>query len=55
MKCGVEIIVYRFSYMFELKWNLGIFLESSLFSLITISLNLFYQLVIAICNQVMQG
>ena len=32
--------------MFELKWNLEIFLEPSLFSLITISMNLFDQLVI---------
>ena len=38
--------------MFELKWNLEIFLESSLFSLITISMNLFDQLVIVICDLV---
>ena len=41
--------------MFECKWNLGIFLESSLFSLITISINLFDQLVIVICDPVMEG
>ena len=41
--------------MFELKWNLEIFLESCLFSLITISMNLFDQLVIVICNLVMEG
>ena len=41
--------------MFELKWNLEIFLESTLLSLITISMNLFDQLVIVICDQVMEG
>ena len=42
--------------MFELKWNLEKkILESILFSLITISMNLFDQLVIVICNQVMEG
>ena len=41
--------------MFELKWNLEIFLESSLFSLITISMNLFDQLVIVICDPSMKG
>ena len=41
--------------MFEFKWNLGIFLKSSLFSLITISINLFDQLVIVICDPVMEG
>ena len=41
--------------MFEYKWNLGIFLESNLFSLITISMNLFDQLVIVFCDLVMEG
>ena len=40
--------------MSELKWNLKIFLESSLFSLLRISMNLFDQLVIDICDPVMQ-
>ena len=41
--------------MSELKWNLEIFLESSLFSLITIAMNLFNQLVIIIRDLVMEG
>ena len=41
--------------MSELNWNLEIFLEPSLFSLIVISMNLFDQLVIFICDLVMEG
>ena len=41
--------------MSKLKWNLKFFLESSLFSLITISMNLFDQLVILIRDPVMEG
>ena len=41
--------------MSELKWNLENFLESNLFTLITISMNLFDQLVIVICDLVMEG
>ena len=41
--------------MSKLKWNLEIFLESNVFSLIIISMNLFDQLVIVICDQVMEG
>ena len=43
--------------MSKCKRNLGIFLESSLFSLIIISMNLFDQLdiVIVICDPVMEG
>ena len=41
--------------MSEFKWNLEIFLESSLFSLIIISTNLFDQLVIVICYLVIEG
>ena len=41
--------------MSTLKWNLKIFLESSLFSLLRISMNLFDQLVIDICDPVMEG
>ena len=41
--------------MSKLKWNLEFFLESSLFSLITISMNFFDQLVIVICDYVMEG
>ena len=41
--------------MSEFKWNLEIFLKSSLFSLMTISMNLFDQLVTAICDTVMEG
>ena len=40
--------------MSKCKWNLRIFLESSLFSLITISMNLFDQLAIVICDPVME-
>ena len=46
-------MVYRVSFLFELKWNLGIFLESTLFNLV--SMNLFDQLVIVICDPVMEG
>ena len=38
--------------MSELNWNLEIFLESSIFNLIAISMNLFDQLVIVICDPV---
>ena len=41
--------------MSECKWNLRIFLKFNLFSLITISMNLFDQLVIVICDLVMEG
>ena len=41
--------------MYELKWNLEIFWESSLFSLFTISMNLFNQLFIIIRDLVMEG
>ena len=41
--------------MSEFKWNLKIFLKSSLFSLMIISMNLFDQLVIASCDPVMKG
>ena len=41
--------------MSKTKWNLGIFLESSLFNLITISMNLFNQLDIVFCDPVMEG
>ena len=41
--------------MFELNWNLEIFLESSLFSLISISMNLFNQLVIIMYDPIMEG
>ena len=41
--------------MSELKWNLENFMESILFSLITISMNLFDQLVIVICDPVVEG
>ena len=41
--------------MFELKWNFEIFFQYTLFSLITISMNLFGHLVIVICDPVMEG
>ena len=41
--------------MSELKRNLGIFMESILFSLITSSMNLFDELVIVICDPIMEG
>ena len=41
--------------MSELKSNLEIFLKSSLFNVIAISMNLFDQLVIVICDPVMEG
>ena len=41
--------------MSELNWNLENFLESSLFILIAISMNLFDQLVIVIYDPVMEG
>ena len=41
--------------MYEFKWNLENYMESSLFSLIIISMNLFDQLVIVICDLVMEG
>ena len=41
--------------MSKLNWNLEFFLESSLFSLIVISMNLFDQPAIVICGLVMEG
>ena len=41
--------------MSKFKGNLEKFLKSSLFSLMTISMNLFDQLIIAICDLVMEG
>ena len=41
--------------MSELNWNMEIFLESSFFSLIAILMNLFDQLVIVICDLVLEG
>ena len=41
--------------MSELKWNLEKILESTLLSLITILMNFFDQLVIIICDPVMEG
>ena len=41
--------------MSEFKWSLDIFLDFSYFSLISILMNLFDQLVIVICNPVMKG
>ena len=55
MKYGVEIIIYQVSFHYELKWNLKFFLESTHFNLITISMNLFNQLVIVIYDPVMEG
>ena len=43
------------SFMSELKLNLEIFLKSNLFNVITISMNLFDQLVIVFYDQVMEG
>ena len=40
--------------MFQFKWTMEIFLESIFFNLITISMNLFDQLVIVICDPVME-
>ena len=54
MKFQTEFIVYQVSFMFELKWNLDIFLHFSDFILISISMNLFDQLVIVIFNPVMK-
>ena len=41
--------------MFELDWNLEIFLESSLLSLIVIPMDLFDRLVIVIYDPFMEG
>ena len=55
MRYRVEFIVHQVSFMSEFKWSLDIFLDFSYFSLISISINLFDQLVIVICNPVMKG
>ena len=41
--------------MFEFKWSLNIVLDFNYFSFISILMNLFDQLVIVICNPVMEG
>ena len=41
--------------MSEFKWSLDIFLDFSYFNMILISMNLFDQLVIVLCNPVMKG
>ena len=55
MRFRAEFIFYLVSFLSKFKWNLDIFLDFSYFSLISISMNLFYQLVIVICNPVMKG
>ena len=54
MRSQAEFIAYQVSFMSEFKWSLDIFLEFSYFSLISISMNLFDQLFIFICNPVMK-
>ena len=51
----LKSLYIKASFMFELKWNLEIFLKSSLFNVITISMNLYDQLVIVFCDSVMEG
>ena len=51
----LKSLYIKASIMSEPKWNLEIFLKSSLFSVITISMNLFDQLVIVYCDLVMEG
>ena len=47
----------KLKFMFEFQWNLGVFLECFFFFLvlITISMNLFDQLVIVICDLDLRG
>ena len=54
MRFQATFIVYQVSFMSEFKWSLDIFLDFNHFSLISISINLFDQLVIVICNPVMK-
>ena len=51
----LESLYIKASFLSKLKRNLEIFLKSSLFSVITISMNLFDQLVIVLCDLVMEG
>ena len=47
---------WKLKIMSEFKWNLGIFLDFVFFSvLMTISMNLFDQLVISICDLDLRG
>ena len=51
----LKSLYIKASFMFELKWNLEIFLKSTLFVVITISMNLSDQLVIVFYDPVMEG
>ena len=42
LKYGAKINVYRISFMSELQWILELFMESSLFIVVLISMTLFY-------------
>ena len=55
MRYRAKFIIYQVSFLSEFKWSLDIFLDFSYFSLISISMNLFDQLVIVICNPFMKG
>ena len=51
----LKSLYIKASFMYEFKWNLEIFLKSSLFNVITISMNLSDQLVIVFCDPVMES
>ena len=55
MRSRAKFIDYQVSFMSEFNWSLNIFLDFNYFSLISISMNLFDQLVIVIFNPVMKG
>ena len=50
----LKSLYIKFHLCLNFKWNLENFLKSNLFSLITISMNWFDQLVIVICDPVMK-
>ena len=51
----MKSLYIKASFLSELKWNLEMFLKSSLFSVITILMNLSDQLVIVFYDLVMEG
>ena len=51
----MKSLYIKASFLSKLKRNLETFLKSNLFSMITISMNLSNQLVIVLCDPIMEG
>ena len=56
LSCNIQLVffVYQVPFIFELKGNMETFMEPFSSVLITITMNLFNQLVIVVCDLVME-